>query len=104
MVTVGDVQVHIEEAGSGPPVLMLHGNPDSSEVWKPLMERLSGRWRCIAPDLPGFARTRTPPTFDFRLENCASFINGLLDALRITEPVRLLIHDVGAVYGLAFAC
>lgn len=57
---VHSVQVHLIDQGAGMPTLFLHGNPDSAELWRPLIERMQLHVRCLAPDLPGFARSLTP--------------------------------------------
>jgi pimeloyl-ACP methyl ester carboxylesterase len=101
-VCVGDVEVFVAEAGEGPPILLLHGNPDTHTVWSGVVARLAERHHCIAPDLPGFGRSRAPRDFDCSLENQAAFVRDLLTALGL-DQVHLVIHDVGGTYGLAFA-
>lgn len=103
MVTSQGVETYYAERGAGAPVLLLHGNPDSSEMWAGVMERLEGRWRCLAPDLPGFGHSQAPETFDCELETMARWVDGFLDALAVTEPVHLVVHDFGGPYGLAWA-
>ncbi|MCG8460911.1 MAG: alpha/beta fold hydrolase, partial [Holophagales bacterium] len=64
------VSTHLEELGApgGEPVLFLHGNPDSADLWSAVIEHLDGtRYRFLAPDLPGFGRSRTDSAFDRRL-------------------------------------
>ena len=52
-----NVHVHLIDQGAGPPVLFLHGNPDTAELWRGIVSRLEGSYRCLAPDLPGFGRS-----------------------------------------------
>ena len=101
-VAVGAVETHVAEAGDGPPVVLLHGNPDTHTVWSSVVTRLAARHRCIAPDLPGFGQTRAPADFDLSLEHQAVYVGALLDALGL-DRVHLVVHDVGGPYGLAFA-
>ena len=97
-----DVLVRDNQA-NGIPMLLLHGSPDTGEMWLPLIERLGSRVRTIAPDLPGFGATPMPENFAITLDNFADFILNLLVALKITEPVVLVGTDFGAHYELAFA-
>jgi pimeloyl-ACP methyl ester carboxylesterase len=103
-VRVGPVTTHVAEAGEGVPVLMLHGNPDTHTVWAGLASRLTrrGALRCIAPDLPGFGASAAPDDLDCSLAAQSRHVAGLLDALSL-ERVHLVVHDIGGMYGLAFA-
>jgi pimeloyl-ACP methyl ester carboxylesterase len=103
-VRVGEIDAHVAEAGQGegPPIVLLHGNPDTHTVWGPVVTRLAPRFRCIAPDLPGFGATKTPTDFDCSLAAQAAFVRGVLDGLELRR-VHLVVHDVGGPYGLAFA-
>jgi haloalkane dehalogenase len=101
-IAVGAVDAHVAEAGEGPAIVLLHGNPDTHTVWSSVVERLADRYRCIAPDLPGFGSSRAPVDVDFSLEGQAAFVRGLLDGLEL-ERVHLVVHDVGGPYGLSFA-
>lgn len=96
--------MHVAEAGAdrgGDPIVLLHGNPDTHAVWRGVVAHLAGRHRCIAPDLPGFGRSRAPATFDVTLEGVGGFVEHALDALGLAK-VHLVIHDVGGTYGNAF--
>jgi haloalkane dehalogenase len=55
MVSLGSNEVHYVDAGQGPTLLMLHGNPTSSVVWQQVIDRLSPSFRCIARVCPGFS-------------------------------------------------
>jgi pimeloyl-ACP methyl ester carboxylesterase len=100
---VHKVSVFVKEQGSGTPTLFLHGNPDSADLWDQLIELLSPKFRCLAPDLPGFGRSPAPADFDCSLENMASFVDGLVQAIGITERLNLVVHDFGGPYGFAWA-
>lgn len=102
-VAVQGASIFVREAGEGPPVLLLHGNPDSADMWDGVLPLLSREHRCLAPDLPGFGRSQVPAGFDFRLASMASFVDGLVAALGVAEPLRLVVHDFGGPYGLAWA-
>src|SRR5262245_22693206 len=103
-VLVDGIDVLVRDSGiGGIPMLLLHGSPDTGEMWLPLIERLGDRVRSIAPDLPGFGATPMPEDFPMTLDNFADFIRDLLAALKVTEPVVVVGTDFGGHYGLAFA-
>lgn len=101
-IRAGGVDAHVAEAGDGPTIVLLHGNPDTHAVWGPVVSHLAAEHRCIAPDLPGFGGSHAPEDFDFSLRNQGAFVRDLLSALEL-ERVHLVVHDVGGPYGLAFA-
>jgi pimeloyl-ACP methyl ester carboxylesterase len=101
--TVQQVQVYLEDRGSGEPVLFLHGIPDSADLWSGVIARLQGQYRCLAPDLPGLGRSLAPRRFSCSLEHMADFIDALLAALHLSLPLTLVVTDFGALYGLAWA-
>lgn len=101
---VRDEYVHIEQLGAGEPMLLLHGNPDTSAMWHPLMARLAEHYHCVAPDLPGFGRSAGPvPETDVSLEGMAQWVDALVTQLKLPLPLTLVVHDFGGVYGLAWA-
>lgn len=100
---LGKSQIHLVDVGQGPPTLFLHGNPDSSEIWSGIIPTLSPHFRCIAPDLPGFGRSTAPADFDYSLDGMAHFVDELVTALGIDEPLNLVVHDIGGPFGLAWA-
>lgn len=101
--TVQNTPIFLADHGSGPPVLFLHGNPDSSEMWGPLIGHMKDEYRCLAPDLPGFGRSPAPPDFECSLDNMAAFVDELVTAIGLNEPLTLVVHDFGGPYGLAWA-
>lgn len=100
---VHGVDVHLLDRGAGLPTLLLHGNPDTADLWAGVIDQLAGRYHCLAPDLPGYGRSIAPPDFDLALDNMARFIDGLVEAVGIGEPLNLVAHDFGGHYGLAWA-
>jgi haloalkane dehalogenase len=87
---------------TGPPVVLLHGFPESSRMWVPVMEALAaaGR-RSIAPDLYGFGDSadEAPATFEHTLAAFTDFHRALG-----LGRVALVVHDWGGFIGLAWAC
>jgi pimeloyl-ACP methyl ester carboxylesterase len=103
---VGDVKVFYREAGpaDAPVILLLHGFPTSSHMFRELIHELAGTYRVIAPDLPGFGNTIAPPrgAFDYTFDNLARVIDGFVDALGLTR-YSIYIFDYGAPTGLRLA-
>src|SRR5918994_1128578 len=91
---VGEARVAYYEEGSGKPLLLLHGCPFSSFVWRKVTPRLSLRYRCLAPDLLGLGDTETPEGADWSLRAQAAMVVGLLDALGI-QRAHVVGHDHG---------
>src|SRR5215212_7621702 len=100
---VENIPLHIADQGAGAPTLLLHGIFDSADIWRGVSEGLQANYRCLAPDLPGFGRSGAPVDFDCALPHLAQFIDNLIDALGIREPLNLVGYDIGATYGLAWA-
>jgi pimeloyl-ACP methyl ester carboxylesterase len=103
-VTVQGVPIYVTERGAGPPVVLLHGNPDSGNVWNAVVDKLSANFRCIAPDLPGYGRSVPAPETDYTLAGQARWLHDFLDAIQLSEPVNLVGHDVGGFYASSFIC
>jgi pimeloyl-ACP methyl ester carboxylesterase len=99
-VRAGGVETFYREAGSGagPPLVCVHGNPDTGELWIDLAQRAGELGRVIAPDLPGFGRSEHPPAarFDAHMDSYGHWFEAFLDALGIGD-YRLAVHDWGAL-------
>ncbi|HEX2071351.1 MAG TPA: alpha/beta hydrolase [Thermoleophilaceae bacterium] len=96
---VGPLDVHLYEAGAGPPVLLLHGWPQDAACWRYVIPRLADRHRLIAPDLRGFGRSDAPGRGYDGMTFGADAI-ALLDALEI-ERAHLIGHDWGGFAAFA---
>ena len=105
-IQVGDVEVAYREAGptDAPVILLLHGFPTSSHMFRDLIPLLSDRYRLVAPDLPGFGQTKAPPrgTFNYTFDNLAKTIDGFTEALGLTS-YALYVFDYGAPTGYRIA-
>jgi pimeloyl-ACP methyl ester carboxylesterase len=90
------------EMGSGSPVLLLHGWPTSSFLWRDVMVPIARRNRVIALDLPGFGASDKPLGRQYSFEFFADSIDGLLASLEI-ERTAIGVHDLGGPVGLHWA-
>ena len=103
---VGDADVFYREAGpdDGPIVLLLHGFPTASHMFRDLIPDLADRYHVIAPDLPGFGNTVTPPrgAFTYSFDKLAEVMAGFVDALGL-DRFALYVFDYGAPVGLRLA-
>lgn len=105
-VTVDDVEVFYREAGpaKAPVLLLLHGFPTSSHMFRDLIPELSEHYRVIAPDLPGFGNTKAPEgdKFAYTFDNLAHVIGRFTDVLAL-ERYALYVFDYGAPTGFRLA-
>ena len=104
--SVGDAEVFYREAGppDAPIILLLHGFPTAGHMFRDLIPLLAGRYRVIAPDLPGFGNTRAPPRgqFAYSFDNLAHVIGGFIEALGL-QRYALYVFDYGAPTGFRIA-
>jgi pimeloyl-ACP methyl ester carboxylesterase len=93
--------LHVHVVGEGTPVILLHGFPDSSHLWRKQIPALAAAGhRVIAPDLRGFGASDRPPEVDaYRITTIADDVVTILDALDV-ERAHVVGHDWGA--GLAW--
>lgn len=96
---VDDVRIHYLVAGVGEPILLIHGFPTSSYLWRNIIDEVSARYQVIAIDLPGYGKSdkRIEDSFSFRYYN--RVISGFLKNLDI-DSISLGVHDVGGPIGL----
>jgi len=95
------------EVGEGDPIILLHGNPTSSYLWRNVIPELEGKGRIIAPDLIGQGDSDKLPAEDgpdrYNFLTAYNYLAGLLDAIGATEKVTLVIHDWGSALGFYWA-
>lgn len=99
---VGGARVHFVDEGTGPVLLLLHGNPTYSLLYRDVIRRLSPRFRCIAVDYPGFGLSTAPPGYDFRPASHSRVVEGLVDALGLSG-ITVMVQDWGGPIGLGLA-
>lgn len=103
---VGDVTMFYREAGAAdaPVLLLLHGFPTSSHMFRDLIPLLAARYRVIAPDLPGFGLTQAPARggYPYSFDALAETLDGFVEALGL-ERYALYVFDYGAPIGFRLA-
>jgi len=83
-------------------VVFVHGNLGEGVDWAPLLTEVAPFGRCVAPDMPGFGAADKPADFDYTADGYARHLGGLLDAMAV-QRAHLVMHDLGGVWGLAWA-
>ena len=94
------------EVGKGDPIVLLHGNPTSSYLWRNVLPHLQPLGRCIAPDLIGMGDSDKLPDSgpgSYRFVEHRRYLDALLEALNVRERVTLVIHDWGSALGFDWA-
>jgi pimeloyl-ACP methyl ester carboxylesterase len=96
------IELSVTLAGQGRPALMLHGFPDSAELWRKMIPTLvQAGFQVVAPDQRGFGETSAPASeADYALDKIIADAIALLDALCL-DQVDLVAHDWGAIVGWA---
>jgi pimeloyl-ACP methyl ester carboxylesterase len=105
-IKAGGQNVFYREAGpkNGPVVLLLHGFPTSSRMFRNLIPKLADRYRVIAPDYPGFGESSMPPRdqFPYTFDSLANVIDDLITKLGVTR-YTMYVMDYGAPVGWRLA-
>ena len=91
--------VHYVDEGSGPILLMLHGNPVWSFVYREVIAALRDRFRCIALDFPGFGLSTGAPGYRYLAQDHAALLVSFLDRLELSQ-LTLVGHSWGGPFGL----
>ncbi len=99
-IVTNGIPVTYYECGEGEPMVLLHGWPQTSYVWRKVIPELSKKYRVIAVDLPGMGNSDAAPAAD--TQSVAIFLKSFFDLLGL-EKYHLLAHDVGAWVAVTFA-
>jgi haloalkane dehalogenase len=94
------------DEGSGDPIVLLHGNPTSSYLWRNIIPHLSSLGRCVAPDLIGMGdsdklKNSGPDSYSF-VEH-RKYLDALLEEIGVTDNVIFVAHDWGSALGFDWA-
>lgn len=105
-VTVEGQEIFYREAGNpnAPTILLLHGFPTSSHMFRELIPELSEKFHLVAPDYPGFGQSSMPAVdkFDYTFDNLANVVGKFIDTVGI-ENYSLYLMDYGAPVGFRIA-
>ncbi len=94
-------RVHYLTAGSGPPLVLLHGGGECALAWRWVLPELARRFRVIAPDFPGSGASDRPPA-GYSAAMLGEFVGGFLDALKIPRAA-VAGHSLGGLAAMQFA-
>ena len=99
-------QMAYHERGEGDPIVLLHGNPTSSYLWRNIVPHLESLGRCIVPDLIGMGDSQKladPGPGSYRFVEHRQFLDALLEKLDVSQNVTWVIHDWGSALGFDWA-
>lgn len=95
-------RVHYVDEGSGPAVVMFHGNPTWSFLYRKVIQQLKGRFRCIAMDYPGFGLSERPAGYGYTAAEHAEVVGKLVDDLGLDRFI-VVGQDWGGPIGMTVA-
>ena len=105
--TINGKRIAYLEAGSGDPIVLLHGNPTSSYLWRNVIPHLEGLGRVIAPDLIGQGDSEKLPESEgserYSFQVAFDYLDGLLKHIAADQNVTLVLHDWGSGLGFHWA-
>jgi haloalkane dehalogenase len=94
--------IHYFDVGSGPVLLMLHGNPTWSFLYRKLASGLRGTFRCMALDYPGFGLSKAAPGYGYTAAEHSNVVERFIDNLGLRD-MTLVVHDWGGPIGMGVA-
>jgi len=102
---LGYNMAYVDE-GAGDPIVLLHGNPTSSYLWRNIIPHISDLGRCVAPDLIGMGdsdklKTSGPDAYTF-VEH-RQYLDALMEEIGVSENITFVIHDWGSALGFDWA-
>ena len=101
-IEIDGARIHYIDEGAGPPLLLLHGNPTWSFLYRDIVRGLSNHFRCIALDYPGFGLSGAAAGYDFLPASHAQMIEQFILRLDLTD-LTVMVHDWGGPIGLGVA-
>ena len=102
-VDAGGVDMAYFVTGAGDPIVLLHGNPTSSYLWRNIVPHLVPLGRCLAPDLIGMGESGKAPDGSYRFADHSRYLDRWFDAVLPDGPVTLVVHDWGSALGFHWA-
>ena len=105
-VTIEDVDIFYREAGdpNNPTILLLHGFPTSSHMFRDLIAELADEYHLVAPDYPGYGFSSMPAVedFDYSFDNVARLMSKFVDEIEV-DKFSMYLMDYGAPVGFRIA-
>jgi haloalkane dehalogenase len=101
-IEIENCRVHYVDEGSGPVLLLLHGNPTWSFLYRDIIRGLKNDCRCIALDYPGFGLSKASDGYDFKPATHARIVEKFIEALNL-DGILLMVQDWGGPLGLSVA-
>jgi haloalkane dehalogenase len=98
-VPVLDSEMSYVDVGTGDPIVFLHGNADSSYLWRNVIPHVVDCGRCLAPDYIGMGQSSPSPTEAYRFPDQSRYLDAWFDALGLTKNVILVMEDWGTSLG-----
>jgi len=98
-----DTEMAYVAAGTGDPVVFLHGNPTSSYLWRNVIPHVEPLGLCLAPDLVGMGDSGKAPDGSYRFVDHARYLDAWFEAVGIGGNVTLVLHDWGSALGFHWA-
>jgi haloalkane dehalogenase len=95
-------QIHYVDEGTGPTLLLVHGNPVWSFVYREVIEALKDSFRCVAVDLAGFGLSRAAPGFSCLPADQSALLTQFIEQLDLSD-YSVVVHDWGGPIGLSAA-
>jgi len=100
-IEVDGSKLHYLEQGTGDPILLLHGIPTSSYLWRNIMPHLAKLGRCIAPDLIGMGKS-DKPNIEYSILDHTHYIERFIETLHL-KSIMLVLHCWGSLIGFDYA-
>jgi pimeloyl-ACP methyl ester carboxylesterase len=102
-VVVDGIHIFVREEGEGEPVLLLHGVPSSSFLFRKMLPELAGKGlRAVSFDFPGVGLSDKPKDIDYGWHSLAKWVGKVVDTLKL-PPVHLVLHDIAGPIGVEWA-
>lgn len=103
---INGLDIFYRQAGNrkNPTILLLHGFPSSSHMYRNLIKELADEYHTVAPDYPGFGNSDQLPVneFEYTFDNLANVINNFVKEIKL-EKYTIYVHDYGATLGSRLA-
>jgi len=96
---------HYVDTGGGEPIVMVHGNPSWSFLYRDMIKNFMPQYRCIAPDHIGCGLSDKPALdeFGYTLREHIDNLEAIIESLHLEKPINLVVHDWGGAIGMGYA-